>query len=168
MSRALLRRSLAAAEGSRLSLWPEASFAVVCASAAFSTTTAARGTFKPSAQMLIRPSIHSPRFATHRSSVASLETQKACLFTNAKKSYARGTEEEQKAREEAAFKESRDFLKQQVDADGRNAPRSRDIENRLPSKKQLNEELPSTAELEKALREGKMDMYATKPEKDEE
>ncbi|CBZ23112.1 conserved hypothetical protein [Leishmania mexicana MHOM/GT/2001/U1103] len=95
-------------------------------------------------------------------------TPTAPLFTNAKKSYARGTEEEQKARQEAAAKEWRDFLDQPVDADGGNTPSPRQVESHLPSIKQLNEELPTAAELEKALREGRIDAYATQPDRDED
>lgn len=97
-----------------------------------------------------------------------LFTQKAYLFTNAKKSFARGTEEELRAREEAEKKASYEFLARKVDGDGRNAPCARDVESQLPTKKQLNEELPSAAELEKALKEGKIDMFVTKPEKDDD
>lgn len=97
-----------------------------------------------------------------------LVTPVAGLFTNAKKSFARGTEEELKAREEREKKESQEFFRRQVDGDGRNTPRARDVEDHLPTKKQLNEELPSAAELEKALKEGMMDMFTMKPDKDEE
>ncbi|KPA74964.1 hypothetical protein ABB37_08932 [Leptomonas pyrrhocoris] len=100
--------------------------------------------------------------------IPSLVAQQAGLFTNAKKSFARGTEEELKARGEAELKTSQEFLRRPVDDDGRNAPRARDVETQLPSLKQLNEELPSAAELEKALKEGKMEAFAMKPEKDEE
>ncbi|AIN95219.1 hypothetical protein LPMP_020390 [Leishmania panamensis] len=95
-------------------------------------------------------------------------TPTARFFTNAKKSYARGTEEEQQMRQEAAAREWRRFLAQPVDADGGNAPTARSVEDRLPTKKQLSEELPTMAELDKALREGRIDAYAMKLDKDEE
>ncbi|KPI84976.1 hypothetical protein ABL78_5967 [Leptomonas seymouri] len=99
---------------------------------------------------------------------ASSAAQKAGLFTNARRSFAGGTEEELAARTEEERKRSQAFLKRPVDGEGRNAPRARDVEDHLPTKKQLNEELPSAAELEKALREGNMDVYTTKLEGDEE
>ncbi|AYU75653.1 hypothetical protein conserved [Leishmania donovani] len=105
---------------------------------------------------------------TRTSAFSPCCTSTAPLFTNAKNSYARGTEEEQQARQEAAVKEWRDFLDQPVDADGGNAPSARHVEARLPTMKQLNEELPTAAELEKALREGKIDAYATQPDRDED
>ncbi|KAG5487953.1 hypothetical protein LSCM1_08268 [Leishmania martiniquensis] len=95
-------------------------------------------------------------------------TPMARLFTNAKRSYARGTEEEQQVRQEALSKEWRDLLSQPVDADGGNAPSARTVEDRLPTKKQLNDELPTAAELEKALREGKIDAYTMRPDEDED
>ncbi|GET85486.1 hypothetical protein, conserved [Leishmania tarentolae] len=95
-------------------------------------------------------------------------TRTAPLFTNAKKSYARGTDEEKKARQEAAMKEWHDFLDQPVEADGSNVPTARDVEVRLPTMKQLNEELPTAVELEKALCEGKIDTYVTQLDRDAE
>ncbi|KAG5512474.1 hypothetical protein GH5_08440 [Leishmania sp. Ghana 2012 LV757] len=95
-------------------------------------------------------------------------TSMALLFTDAKKSYARGTEEEQRARQEASAKEWRSFLNQPVDPDGGNAPTARSVEDRLPTKKQLNEELPTAMELEKALRDGTIDTYTMRPDEHEE
>lgn len=167
MSRAAFRRSVVCAGGPRVSLLPDVSPALLCAGACFSTTAAVGAGFVPSTKMQLRTPLRVPSPASSHSPWSSLTAQKACVFTNAKKSYARGTEAEQKAREEAAFKESQEFLRQPLEGDGHDAPRLRDLEGRLPSKKQLNEELPSAAEVEKAIKEGKMEMF-TKPEKDEE
>lgn len=41
------------------------------------------------------------------------------------------------------------------------------IEQRLPSKQQLQDELPSAAEVERAIREGKIDQYIVEEPKDE-
>ncbi|CAD2212782.1 hypothetical protein AGDE_15593 [Angomonas deanei] len=90
--------------------------------------------------------------------IPSTVCTKHSLFTNQKQSYGHDKDEVKEAN-----KKKKPFYEEESEK----VYSSSEVEKKIPSVKQLNDELPSAAELEKALKEGKLDQYKSNEKEDD-